>query len=370
MRSDWGSLQKRKRKSGQVWVARYVDPARGKKTTRTLGRVRDFTEAQARAMLRALRRRVEAKPVGARPTLAEFLDSYADVHRSRAPASHEATYLQLRHVAEWLGATPMAEVGVDRAEQLVAHLVTRGWRRRLSSNTARAYVVRLRAVWEAARRRGIVAANPWKSVRPPREEEKPVSAVTDAELDLLVAACPPRLRAFVRVLGETGLRRGEALRLRWEDVAGGLLTVRESKIGRPRVVPLSPRAEAAFAAIPRERGIGRANLVFPGLIPDASAACAALRELRRACRKAGLDVLTFHGLRHSLGYRMARQGCTELEIAEVLGHRQLSTTRRYMAHHPGSAAARAMKKLAAGEDHLRTSSSAASGSKDLGSQTR
>ena len=49
----------------------------------------------------------------------------------------------------------------------------------------------------------------------------------------------------------------------------------------------------------------------------------------RALKAAGVKSFRFHDLRHSCASALAQNGATLLEIAEVLGHRQLSVTKRY-----------------------------------------
>lgn len=78
----------------------------------------------------------------------------------------------------------------------------------------------------------------------------------------MVALLPPGpMPDLVLVLYETGLRLGEALGLTWADVAEGSVTVRRSKNGGTRLVPLTP---AAQKAVLRQRNSPR---MWPKILP-------------------------------------------------------------------------------------------------------
>lgn len=335
-----GTLTTRKLKRGKVWIARvYIA---GKRQSRTIGLVRDIPKREAQRLLDAM----IPTEVQADATLAEFLDEYEPIFHSNAPASFELAYQQLRACAQRLD-KPMRDVTEHDAALLIAGLRQKGLRgpdkkeRALHGNTVRAIAGRLRAIWKAAAKRKLVQDNPFVGLKLPKKTEAPVNALTAEQVDRLLPALSGTLRHFVHVLAETGLRRGEGLRLDWADVRDGLLTVRESKNGHPRAFKLSRRALLAFDSIPGKRK----GAIFPGYIPDKKVAAAELRKLASACKRAEVPVIHFRALRHTLGFRMASAGATELEVAAVLGHRNLSTTKRYMDHHPGSGAARAAGKL-------------------------
>jgi phenylacetate-CoA ligase len=97
---------------------------------------------------------------------------------------------------------------------------------------------------------------------------------------LLPGTCPtgrtaPRIRPLVVLLGETGLRRGEALALLWRDVAEDFsrVTVRRSKSGRSRDVPLTARAREALEGLtrrkPETRVFRRVGVTWPKALETA-----------------------------------------------------------------------------------------------------
>ncbi|HEX8722120.1 MAG TPA: tyrosine-type recombinase/integrase [Pyrinomonadaceae bacterium] len=54
-----------------------------------------------------------------------------------------------------------------------------------------------------------------------------------------------------------------------------------------------------------------------------------MRAFNAACGAAGIEGLRWHDLRHTFGTRLAEAGCSEATIAELMGHTDPKTTRRY-----------------------------------------
>ena len=145
-----------------------------------------------------------------------------------------------------------------------------------------------------------------------------------------------------RLLFYTGIRLGELLTLRWEDVQldGRLLFVRrglsagEERLpngGRSRVVPLP---SAAVATLERLRD--RKDFVQPGDYVLANRfgrrldPSAVRRRYKRARNAAGLRPIKLHGLRHAAGSLVARTS-DPVFVRDFLGHAKLSTTDRYVS---------------------------------------
>ncbi|WP_019647221.1 tyrosine-type recombinase/integrase, partial [Novispirillum itersonii] len=143
----------------------------------------------------------------------------------------------------------------------------------------------------------------------------------DAEPSRTAATC-------IALLALTGARRSEALNMRWEDVdiPRRLWQVPRAKSGRRRHIPLSDAAVAVLLSLPHPPGC---PWVFPGADPARP-----LEGVRkcwdRVKARAGLARdLRLHDLRHSFASTLVNHGRPIYEVAEILGHSQISTTRRY-----------------------------------------
>ena len=120
------------------------------------------------------------------------------------------------------------------------------------------------------------------------------------------------------------MRRGELLNLQWEqvDLPSGTITVKHSKSGRVRHVPLNKTALEALDGIPgpyegyvfRYRG---------SPIQDVKTA------FLKAVKRAGIPRCRFHDLRHSFATRLVLAGVDLATVKELMGHASISTTMRY-----------------------------------------
>lgn len=129
----------------------------------------------------------------------------------------------------------------------------------------------------------------------------------------------------------TGARKSEVLNARWQDVDLGrrILTVPRSKHGRPRYIPLSEPA-VALLRVQKQRKVEGNEYVFPGLI-EGKPLESVRRAWERAKKRAGIPAdFRLHGLRHSLASQLANSGRALAEIGEILGHRVLATTQKYV----------------------------------------
>ena len=186
----------------------------------------------------------------------------------------------------------------------------------------------LNAVLEVTRREwGWLRVNPLKDVRQPPKPRGRARRITAEEVQALSAGfgVHDELRAessrnriglaFLFAL-ETAMRSGEICELRWPDVhfAERYVTVRTSKNGDSREVPLSPRAVEILRALPL--GFGP---VF-GL--TAGKRDGLFRKVRDTVP--GITDLHFHDSRAEAIWRLSKK-LDVLELARVIGHRNLGS---------------------------------------------
>ncbi|MEM7462921.1 MAG: site-specific integrase [Pseudomonadota bacterium] len=143
-------------------------------------------------------------------------------------------------------------------------------------------------------------------------------------------------------LVDTGARVGEALQLRWCDVADGHATFWETKSNTPRTVPLTERALSVIEQRRGEVPIG----------PFSDIRYANFRNAwLKARKRAGLGgdpQIVPHILRHTCASRLAQNGVDIKRIQEFLGHKSLTMTLRYahLAPRHLEVCAEALNKLA------------------------
>jgi integrase len=138
----------------------------------------------------------------------------------------------------------------------------------------------------------------------------------------------------IRLIALTGARRGEVVGMKWVhvDLKSGLITLPPkshktgSKTGKPRHIGLPTEAQAIIARQPEGESD---DYVFR---PSKGEGTLAIAKPWMAVREeANLpDNLGLHGLRHSLASHLAMAGASAVELMEAMGHKQVSTTQRYI----------------------------------------
>ena len=133
--------------------------------------------------------------------------------------------------------------------------------------------------------------------------------------------------AFLLAL-TTGQRKSNILQRRWGDIDldRGLIDIRETKNDDPIMAPIPPIALNLLREFAKE--YRQSALIFASSVnPDVSSGYR--KEWNEARKMAGILDFTWHDLRHDAASTLAMAGATIIEIAEILGHRSLQSTKRY-----------------------------------------
>lgn len=173
------------------------------------------------------------------------------------------------------------------------------------------------------------ATNPLADVRRPANSKSRERLPTQGEIDALCQVLgfsggPARTKghavavAFLFAI-ETAMRAGEICALQEGDTNGRTATLRMTKNGESRQVPLSTRAVELLDMLPA-RGAG--ECLF-GLTPATLDA-----NFRKAKTRAQVQGLTFHDTRHAAITRLARK-LDVLALARMVGHRDLRQLQTY-----------------------------------------
>ncbi|MGZ8907399.1 MAG: site-specific integrase, partial [Methylobacter sp.] len=159
----------------------------------------------------------------------------------------------------------------------------------------------------------------------------------------------PRLYILVLLATCTGMRKSEMLNLKWRDIdfEQGLAFLPTTKNGSPRLTPIPT---PALNELKKVRGIGSA-LVFPSELKP-SQPMDFKKHWAKALKQANIEDFRFHDLRHTAASYLVMRGATLHETGEILGHKDLQTTKRY-AHlsteHKRGVAERVMSKIMGSE---------------------
>jgi integrase len=197
------------------------------------------------------------------------------------------------------------------------------------------YIASLSSVFEAAIKDwNWIEKNPVKLIRKPSVSNARQRYLTEDECESLLASClesrNPYLYSVVVLALGTGMRRGELLGLRWNDVnlKEKVITLTKTKNGSIRCIPLVDMTFSILKTIhDSETIIDKDHHIFPSLNLER------YLDIRTAwlfaLKRAGIKDFKFHDLRHSCASFLIAAETPLREVMEILGHKDMRSTLRY-----------------------------------------
>lgn len=292
-----------------------------------------------------------------RRTLAELVDRQLQAVRLDRPHDYE----RQRAILDWwkdrLGAYTLATVTPEVLSRCRDELQAKEG---LAAGTVNRYLSALsKAFNNAVKEWHWLPHNPLARVSKKTEPRGIVRFLSDEERIALLEACRKSeyqpLYLMVLLALTTGMRRGEMLGLRWQDLdldrrdkegrAAPMAILQDTKNGDRRSVPLVPEVVALLREHGKVRKLGN-DQVFVSDGP--SEVWQFDKAWYQAIKDAKIKDFRLHDLRHTAASYLAMSGATTAEIAAVLGHRTLQMVKRY-AHlsdqHTGTVVERMTKKF-------------------------
>jgi integrase len=340
------------------------------------------TEDAARDAMRAL---VEQDRGGrvvdvGRMTVSAWLEQWLQSKRDNEALRHSTLLSYRQHLDQYLlpalGPVRLVDLRPEHIEQMYAGIRRRNdnreptkaevlanpagfrTRRAVGPATVRRIHATLMSALNTAVRRRLIPWNPGEHVELPRVNRPKVQPWQPAELGaFLDAAAADRLGVLFELMALTGLRRGEAVGLRWEDVdlVNAVLWVRQQvvevagqpQVGRPKTssgearrVDLADRLVGALMAAQleqrQEREIATSweptGLIFTradgrGLKPSY-----VTRRLKAIAKAAGVPARRLHDLRHGNASLQLAAGTDIAIVSKTLGHSSISITADTYSH--------------------------------------
>jgi len=262
--------------------------------------------------------RAEAESTTLKELLERYLDEVTPLKKGAASETNRLKALMRLPLARrFVASIRGLDIARFRDERL----------RKVTPSTVKRDLVLLGHAFEVAHKEwGIHFHNPVRDIKLPSENRPRDRRLQAGEETRLLDACRearnPWLLPVVQLALETAMRQGELIRLRWEHIDLNRRTAHlpDTKNGESRTVPLSTTAIRVLRALPRSLH-GQA---FPGVTTEAIK-----RAYIRAVRRAGIENLRFHDLRHEATTRLFEKGLNIMEVASITGHKGLRMLRRY-----------------------------------------
>ncbi len=334
-RRAWGSGSLYRRKSDGRWVGSVeLQDDSGARHRRY---VTGTTKSAVRKRLRALAassasRRQTSETVG--EFMTRWLDDVA-AKRLRPRTMDGYRSIAVDWIIPAIGDIPLGSLGPDDVQRLLGSVPR-------SAQTVGHVRKVLSAALQQALRWELVDRNVARLVPAPRITRQSIEAWTADEARTFLAFVADDDRRALYVLAiTTGMRQGELLGLRWQDVDLERGTLRIERTVRQivgergawaeeepktknsrRTIPLSKMATAALEAMPRTLGYVFAR-------PDGQPLNRGevTRRFQRTAKEAGLRRIRFHGMRHTAAVLMLDASGGDLRMTQaMLGHSSIQTT--------------------------------------------
>ena len=312
-------------------------------------------------------------------TVKQFLDDWLEnSHKQNVrPRSHERYEQIVRlHIIPYIGKVQLQRLSPQQLKKLYADKLKEG----LSAITVTAIHNLLHRALDDAVKWDLLARNVCDRVSPPRKEHREITPLSVEQIHLLLEAARghPQEALFILAL-HTGMRRGELLGLKWQDISftEGTLQVRRIlnrvptkmvKEAGQRYIETEPKTkksrrnifltESALDALKQHQSrqlearlkAGAAwehhDYVFcTPLGKHLTPGHDALVQLKNLLAKAGLPAIRFHDLRHSSASLLLSLGVHPKVVQELLGHTQISMTMDIYSHALPTMQKEAMEKL-------------------------
>ena len=363
----------RKRKDGR-WEGRYTagrDPETGKAIYKNvLGR----TQAEVKEKLkRAIGEGAALDPSKAgQYTFGQWLDTWLEDYAklSIRPSSHK-TYRGFieNHIKPAVGSIPLEKLTSMDLQKLYKKLLSRGRVDRieakgqpkgLSPKTVRNIHQVVSSAMDFARSQKLIAVNPTDNCALPKLEHREMKTLPVEQLaSILREAKESGIFEMYYIELATGLRRGELLGLKWEDLNLEQDTLRVQRQiarinGEVVEAPLKTKnsyrtislgADAVEILKEQRKKCGGSEYVFPSPTGGPISPDSVLQMLHRVLKRAGLPKVRFHDLRHTFATVALQNGVDIKTVSGMLGHYSAGFTLDTYAHVTTAAQREAAKTM-------------------------
>ncbi len=258
-------------------------------------------------------------------TFAELAEKYTAWIAGRQNSARVKGYIigQLLHV---FGTLPLRRFNTAIVEQLQTDTINRGLKGASNNKTLNV----LKAMFSKAVEWEMVEADVLKKIRKVKmlPENKRLRYLSQEECRDLINACDQHLRPIVITALNTGMRKGEILKLKWDthiDLKHGFILLDKTKNGERREIPINSTLRSTLQGLTR-------RLDVPYVFYDPTSGKPyqdVKRSFGSALRRAKIQDFHFHDLRHTFASHLVMAGVDLTSVSRLLGHKDIKMTLRY-----------------------------------------
>lgn len=327
-----GQVRLRQRGPKGVWHARYMAPEGRLETSLkvtnikvAMRKAREISDLLERGEYTTIETRRDHRGL----TFAAFLEEFRTSHSAWSENTWRGNESLLGKLASEFGPLPLAAIS---AREIETYLARRREQDDISTATTNRYLAALKTMFKMAVRWGYLGANPAEAVKILKETSEIPAALTEDQLERLLAEMPDYARVIATFASDTGLRRSEMQKLQWPDIRFDerMIRVRGSsaKNDEFRVIPMTERVYALLQELSNQNQ--REKIRRTQVLPWQDIK----KALHSAGVRAGLGHVHIHMLRHTFATRLRDKGAPLDRIKELLGHKSMQMVLRYAKARP------------------------------------
>ncbi len=310
---------------GNRWYIDYYLPD-GRRKREVVGHVNKITRFLAEKALKArigeivqgkFNLEMATKPVMFNRLVENYLKYAKDNHRS-----YKRDISISKVLLKFFSKMPLATITSWHVEKFKSRRKEEG----KSLSTVNRELTVLKRVFNLGIEWKLTTHNPVKGVRFFKIPLGKLRVLSEEEFHKLFNSASPHLKPILIIAISTGMRRGEVLNLKWEDIdfKTGVIFVRDSKSYESRVIPMSESLKGALMELRKHSD--NEYLFCNG---DGTPIESVNRSFHTARRRSGIAYCTFHCLRHTFATRAVMAGVDIVTVQELLGHKTIAMTKRY-----------------------------------------
>ena len=329
-------------KRGNRWWVRHTIPG-GKQIREPVKfkgvKPEDITERMAEDYLAILRSEViqgkydnvaNKKAIKFEQLVERYLE-YVETYKT--PPSYERDLTSSKHLLKFFRGKPIDKLTSWQIEKYLSARQKENtiYGRPPAKASLNREIAMLRHMYNKSIDWGLVNNNPAKNIKLYKEKPKPLPVLTEDDFERLYNAASDSLKPILLVAVHTGMRRNEILNLKRSDLnlEQGYILIRETKNNEIRTVSISSELMVELRPI-CSRILDGDEYIFPG--KDGQLIKSVKSSFGGAVKRSGIKHIRFHDLRHCFGTALSNSGVEIPTIQKIMGHKNISTTMRYL--HP------------------------------------
>lgn len=249
----------------------------------------------------------------------DFLQIHSRVNKK--PLSHKRDEGLIKNLMEEFSGKKLSEITpkmIERYKEKRKQIV--------SPATVNREVACLKCMFNKAIEWKDARENPVSGIELLAENNKRIRYLEREEIKTLIDNCDKYFRPVVITALNTGMRRGEIINLKWENVdpKRGIIYLLDTKNGTQREVLMNEVVKKIFTELHRRK---KSEYVFTK--KDGEHYKDVQKFFVAALKKSGIIDFRFHDLRHTFASHLVMMGVDLKTVQELMGHKKIEMTLRY-----------------------------------------